>query len=139
MTNHSDDNGEWARIEFPEITREVTHAFALASGDANPIHFDDAAARAAGFPAPFAQGMLITAWLGRVLGACAKPETILSFTTRFLAPVPLGTRLTGIATARAGEPGTLALRLSAVDITGKSYAEGEALISATPDSRPENS
>ena len=54
------------------VTREDVKAYADASGDQNPLHQDEAFARAAGFPAIVAHGMFtmghlascIVAWLG---------------------------------------------------------------------------
>jgi acyl dehydratase len=58
--------------ELPPLTQHDFVRYAGASGDFNPIHFDDEFARAAGFPSVFSQGMLqagilatfLTDWLG---------------------------------------------------------------------------
>ncbi|HSR65723.1 MAG TPA: bifunctional GNAT family N-acetyltransferase/hotdog fold thioesterase [Xanthomonadaceae bacterium] len=42
--------------------------FAEATGDANPVHFDDEAARAAGFPRRISHGMLVGGELSRIFG-----------------------------------------------------------------------
>lgn len=42
--------------------------FAQVSGDANPIHMDDAAARAAGFPARIVHGVMAASEFSRILG-----------------------------------------------------------------------
>jgi acyl dehydratase len=42
--------------------------FAQATGDSNPVHFDDAAARAAGFPGRISHGMLVGGELSRIFG-----------------------------------------------------------------------
>lgn len=42
--------------------------FAEATGDANPVHFDNDAARAAGFPARISHGMLVGGELSRIFG-----------------------------------------------------------------------
>ncbi|MFE4963812.1 MaoC/PaaZ C-terminal domain-containing protein [Streptomyces sp. NPDC056660] len=57
---------------FGPLTRAMFVRYAGASGDFNPIHFDDGFARAAGFPSVFSQGMhqaallatFATDWLG---------------------------------------------------------------------------
>jgi meromycolic acid (3R)-3-hydroxyacyl-[acyl-carrier protein] dehydratase HadAB len=54
------------------VTREDVRRYAEASGDANPLHQDEAVARAAGFPGVIAHGMFtmghlascVTEWLG---------------------------------------------------------------------------
>jgi acyl dehydratase len=40
------------------VTREMLKAYAVASGDPNPMHTDDEFARNAGYPSVFAHGML---------------------------------------------------------------------------------
>lgn len=47
--------------DFPEITRAQLKAYADASGDFNPIHQDDEAARQLGLPGVIAHGMLSSA------------------------------------------------------------------------------
>jgi acyl dehydratase len=50
-----------------EITREGIKAYADASGDQNPIHQDDAVARAVGLPGVIAHGMLSFGLLSRAI------------------------------------------------------------------------
>ena len=54
------------------VTREDVKAYADASGDQNPLHQDDAVARAAGFPRVLAHGMYtmgtLASWLVDWLG-----------------------------------------------------------------------
>ena len=59
--------------------------FAGASGDHNPIHLDDAAAKAGGLPGVIAHGMLSMAFLGQLLTAWVPQRRIRSFSTRFAA------------------------------------------------------
>lgn len=75
MTRRSFDGVE-AGAELPQLSRVVTRedvrAYAEAGGDPNPLHQDDAAARAAGFPGIIAHGMFtmghmaacVVAWAG---------------------------------------------------------------------------
>lgn len=42
--------------------------FAAATGDQNPVHFDDEAARSAGFPSRISHGMLVGGELSRIFG-----------------------------------------------------------------------
>jgi acyl dehydratase len=58
--------------EFGPMTRQMFVRYAGASGDLNPMHYDDDLARSAGYPSVFGQGMLTagllatfaTDWLG---------------------------------------------------------------------------
>jgi acyl dehydratase len=54
-----------------KVTREQIAAYAEASGDHNPIHLDDQAARAAGLPGVIAHGMLGMAQLANFVVAYA--------------------------------------------------------------------
>lgn len=58
--------------------------YAGASGDFNPIHWNEHVAKAVGLPDVIAHGMYTQAQLGRLLG---DPAHILSFSVRFSAPV----------------------------------------------------
>lgn len=50
------------------VSREDVEAYGRFSGDMNPIHFDDDAARAQGFEGRISHGMLFNGWLTRLLG-----------------------------------------------------------------------
>jgi acyl dehydratase len=54
-----------------KVTRDQISAYAEASGDRNPIHLDDGAARAAGLPGVIAHGMLGMAQLANFVVAYA--------------------------------------------------------------------
>lgn len=72
------------------LTRDTLVRYAGASGDFNPIHYNDAAAAAAGLPGVIAHGMLtmglaiapVVQWLGG-------PARIRSYTARFTHPIPV--------------------------------------------------
>ena len=84
--------------ELPPLTQHDFVRYAGASGDFNPIHFDDEFARAAGFPSVFSQGMLqagilasfVTDWLGA--------ENVRSYRVQFREQVWPGDRLVCRAT-----------------------------------------
>jgi len=66
--------------------------FAEASGDDNPLHLDDAAARRAGFPGRIAHGVLALAEFSRILGTESPgPGTVfLQLESAFLKPLLAG-------------------------------------------------
>jgi acyl dehydratase len=49
--------------DFGPLTRQMLVRYAGASGDLNPMHYDDEFARSAGYPSVFAQGMFSAALL----------------------------------------------------------------------------
>lgn len=72
------------------IDRARLIRYAGASGDFNRIHWDAAAARAAGLPNVLAHGMLSMALAGRVLTDwLVDPGRIKEFRVRFAAPLPV--------------------------------------------------
>lgn len=74
------------------FSKDQVGAFAAASGDVNPIHLDDDAAKAAGFPGRISHGVLAAAELSRILGTEAPgPGTIFgNLNMAFLRPILAG-------------------------------------------------
>ncbi|MFD1811046.1 MaoC/PaaZ C-terminal domain-containing protein [Rhodococcus gannanensis] len=70
------------------ITREDLIRYAGASGDTNPIHYNDAIAAAVGLPGVLAHGML-TAGLALqvVVDWLVDPTAVVSYETKFTRPV----------------------------------------------------
>ena len=79
---------------LPPVTRTMLALYADASGDPNPIHIDVAFARAAGMPDVLAHGMLLMAWLGRLLTNWAPQRDMREFGVRFSAMTHVGERIT---------------------------------------------
>ena len=70
------------------ITRDDLRAYAEASGDANPIHLDPAAAAAAGLPGTIAHGMLVMGLAASAVEAWAgAPATVQECGARWPRPV----------------------------------------------------
>lgn len=68
--------------------------YAGASGDFNPLHYDGAYARAAGFPSVFAQGMFDAGVLATYAAVWLGPEGVRRFHARFVEVVWPGDTLT---------------------------------------------
>ncbi|WP_422115139.1 MaoC/PaaZ C-terminal domain-containing protein [Brachybacterium sp. UNK5269] len=73
-----------------EITRDTLVRYAGASGDFNPIHYNDAVATEAGLPGVIAHGMLTmgTAITG-LLDALGDPSAVRGYSVRFTHPIPV--------------------------------------------------
>jgi acyl dehydratase len=69
--------------EFGPMTRQMFARYAGASGDFNPMHYDDELARSAGYPSVFAQGMLTAALLATFATDWLGAETLRRFGVRF--------------------------------------------------------
>src|SRR4030088_1447296 len=91
--------------DFGPLTRQMFVRYAGASGDLNPMHYDDQLAQSAGYPSVFAQGMFCAAlragfatdWLGA--------GSVRRFSVRFREQVWPGDVLTcsGVVAAVAAE------------------------------------
>jgi acyl dehydratase len=85
------------------ISREDVAAYAEASGDRNPLHLDDAAARAAGFDGVIGHGMLTMGHLASSLVAWTGggAERLLRLRASFRAPVIPGETIVAGGTVKA--------------------------------------
>ena len=93
--------------------------YAGASGDFNPIHWNEGVARAVGLPDVIAHGMYTQAQLGRLLTDwLGDPGLILNFSVRFSSPVVVpddgGAHVELPARIAAVEGGVATVELSAV-------------------------
>lgn len=82
-----------------EVRRRDLVRYAGASGDLNPIHWSESAARDAGLPDVIAHGMFTMATAVRVVTAwCDDPGAVVQYGVRFTRPVPVpdaaGARIT---------------------------------------------
>jgi acyl dehydratase len=128
--------------ELPPLHKTVDLAtLRLYSGPGRSLHSDEAAARAAGYPAPIAWGLQSAAFcselLLRTFGAAWVSGGQLR--VRFRRPVPAGERLTIRArvTARTSEAAshTLSFEVWCEDEAGQRVTQGQASV-RLPESRP---
>lgn len=81
-------------VEFPKITKTRIAKWAGATGDFNPIHFEDEAASAAGLSSVIAHGMIGVAMQGNVLNSWMNNKgTIKNIKIRFVSSVYPGDTL----------------------------------------------
>ena len=103
-----------------DVTREQITAYAEASGDRNPIHLDDEAARAAGLPGVIAHGMLGMAQLANFVVAYAGDHRRLRrLRCRFSGMVLPGDTITFTGRAAGAEGGLIKLELNADNQKGE--------------------
>jgi acyl dehydratase len=69
--------------EFGPLTRQMFVRYSGASGDLNPMHYDDDLARSAGYPSVFGHGMLTASLLATFATDWLGAETIRRFAVRF--------------------------------------------------------
>ncbi len=103
--------------EAPSISHELGRsdlvAYAGASGDMNPMHTDEVAAKAAGLPSVFGHGMFSMGLLARALTDWAGVGNLAEYRVRFTKQTWPGETLT-----------------TRIVVTGKGEKEGRKLISA---------
>ncbi|WP_298396444.1 MaoC/PaaZ C-terminal domain-containing protein [Sphingobium sp.] len=115
-------------IRIEPISRKTLALFAGASGDHQPTHLDIDAARAKGRDDVIAHGMLIMAYMGRVLTDFVPQEHIRRFSTRFVAVTPVHGAPTCSARVTAISEGLATIDLTAQLSDGKIVARGEAVV-----------
>ncbi|BBU63648.1 enoyl-CoA hydratase [Methylosinus sp. C49] len=104
-------------------------AYAEASGDANPLHLDDALARAIGFPAPPVHGMKLLAAFEPLLSAWRRDLFLARLSGKFVQPVLRGEAVTLTARVLRSSPEEgVFLRLLAYGETRAPAIVGEALM-----------
>ena len=125
MTLKVGDTHEAVVIE--NVNRTHIVKYAGASGDFNPLHHDDGAAKnLAGYPSVFAHGMLSMGLTGRMLTDWLGPVALKKFGVRFTKQVWPGDTLTAKGEVTAVENGVATIRVVTVNQNGESVVEGEA-------------
>jgi acyl dehydratase len=119
-----------AAREFGPLTRQMFVRYAGASGDLNPMHYDDQLAQSAGYPSVFAQGMFSAALLAGFATNWLGAGSVRRFGVRFREQVWPGDVLTcsGVVTAISAESGAerVSVELAAIRQTGGVAITGTA-------------
>jgi 3-oxoacyl-[acyl-carrier protein] reductase len=112
------------------IATDEVDAFAALSGDDNPLHMDGAYARTSGFQGRVVHGMLLGAWLSRVLGTLFPGPGVLwlSQSIRFARAVYIGDSVEVVVRVKhkAVELRTLVLETTVHAPDGSPVLTGEA-------------
>lgn len=129
MSRNTEVGAQLPPLRLPPLTRHTLALYCGGSGDHNPIHVDtDFARNEAGLDDVIAHGMLVMAYLGRLLTGWAGTGAVRSMKTRFRAPTRVGDRITcrGEVVEQLGA--TVRVRLTAVRQDDTVLADGEALV-----------
>ncbi|WP_432563100.1 MaoC/PaaZ C-terminal domain-containing protein [Kineococcus sp. SYSU DK003] len=118
-----------------ELSREDLRAYAEASGDRNPIHLDEATAKAVGLPDVIAHGMLTMGLAGTVVADWAgNPGAVVSYGTKFTAPVvvaadtPAVVDVSGTVASRDAEARTVEVDLTVTSGGAKVLTRARAVV-----------
>lgn len=116
--------------EFGPLTRQMFVRYAGASGDLNPMHYDDELARSAGYPSVFGRGMFSAALLAGFASDWLGAGNVRRFGVRFREQVWPGDVLTcsGTIVDVTEEPGAdrVTVELAATRQTGGVAVTGSA-------------
>lgn len=119
-------------LTMPPVTRQALAIYCGASGDHNPIHVDIDFARESGLDDVIAHGMLIMAYLGRLLTNWVPQTAIREFDTRFQAMTRIGDAITAsgkvVEKFMDGKTQCVRVELCAADEAGEVKALGSAVI-----------
>lgn len=119
---------ELTPLRVEPISRKTLALFAGASGDHQPSHIDIDAARAKGRDDVIAHGMLIMAYMGRLVTNTVPQERIRSYGARFVAVTPVHAAPVCTGKVVSIEDGLATIELAAHLEDGKLVARGEAVI-----------
>lgn len=119
-------------VVIENVNRSHITKYAGASGDFNPLHHDDTAAKnLAGYPSVFAHGMLSMGLTGRMVTDWLGKASLKKYGVRFTKQVWPGDTLTAkgevtnVADAGNGKQ-LVTVKLVTVNQHGESVVEGEA-------------
>jgi acyl dehydratase len=113
-----------------DLARTQIVMYAGSSGDYNPLHSDDPAAKAMGYPGVFAHGMLTMGMTGKMLTNWVGDGRLTKYGVRFVSQVWPGDTLTAKATVKEireeGGGKVVDLDLETVNQDGKAVVTGYA-------------
>ncbi|WP_024795272.1 MaoC/PaaZ C-terminal domain-containing protein [Tomitella biformata] len=112
---------------FGPLTTQMFVRYSGASGDLNPMHYDDVLARAAGNPSVFSQGMHQSALLATFATDWLGAENVRRFGVRFREQVWPGDVLTCAGEITASAPAAHGGTLVTVELTCTRQTGGIAI------------
>ena len=123
--------GQSASVSHTVTERDV-ELFGEATGDMNPVHFDEAYARKTVFRGRVAHGVLAIGFMSAVMGTqLPGPGSIfLSATTDFKGPVRIGDTVITTCTVKEIQESRKVVMACRCEVNGKLVVEGEALVLA---------
>lgn len=118
-----------------ELDRASLVRYAGASGDFNPIHWNDVVAQSVGLPGVIAHGMLtMGSAVALVTDWAQDPGAVVDYQTRFSRPVPVRNpgastvEVTGVVGALDAEAGTARIDLTVTFEGARVLAKSQAVV-----------
>jgi 3-hydroxybutyryl-CoA dehydratase len=104
-----------------EVTEQMVRKYGEVSGDFNPIHFEDCAAKEKGFPAKIIHGMLSMAIASNIVEPFLKEGYwIKTYEIKFRAPVFVGETITIEGTITSIEKESVTIN---IDVSSPTYPQ----------------
>ena len=126
--------GDEAPVVSHELTRTDLVRFAGASGDFNPMHTDEVAAKEAGLPSVFGHGMFSMGFLGRAVTDWAGAGNLKVYSVRFTRQTwpgeTLSTRVVVSAREETDEGKIIVAEVSLLNQDGEVKLSGTARVLA---------
>src|SRR3954451_3612979 len=126
--------GDEAPVKSHKLTRIDLVKYAGASGDFNPMHTDEVAAKAAGLPSVFGHGMFSMGLLGTALTDFVGVGTLRRYKVRFTKQTwpdeELSTRIVVTGTREVDGEKLVDLECSLANADGEVKVAGEAVAAA---------
>lgn len=126
--------GDSAPVLSHQLTRQDLVKYAGASGDFNPMHSDEVAAKAAGLPSVFGHGMFSMGLLGRAVTDWAGAGNLKNYTVRFTKQTwpgeTLSTKIVVKAKEKTSEGNLITAELSLVNQDGEEKLAGSTKVVA---------
>jgi acyl dehydratase len=116
------------RVMIEKVERAMFVRYAGASGDFNPIHWDEEFAKSAGYPGVFAQGMFTAGVLATFLTDWVGEENVRRFRTRFIGQVWPGEQITCKASVTSVDGSSAEIALEVVNAEGERKIDGDATV-----------
>jgi peroxisomal enoyl-CoA hydratase 2 len=113
-----------------KVDRASFVRYAGASGDFNPIHWNEDFAKSAGYPGVFAQGMWTAGVLATFLTSWVGESNVRRYRTRFVGQVWPGEKLVCSGTVTSVSDGSAEIELSVTNGEGERKIVGDATIAA---------
>lgn len=112
-----------------EVTEEMVKKYGGVSGDFNPIHFDDKAAKEKGFPAKIIHGMLSMAIASNIVEPYLQEGYwVKSYEMKFKAPVLVGETISIEGTIASIEEGSVTMDIIVSSPTYPQVAKSEIVL-----------
>jgi acyl dehydratase len=113
-----------------KVDRAMFVRYAGASGDFNPIHWNEEFAKSAGYPGVFAQGMFTAGVLATFLTNWVGEENVRRFRTRFVGQVWPGEQIVCTGRVTTVSNGSAEVELSVTNAEGEKKIDGDATVVA---------